>query len=120
MPMPPSHPTLSGRLALALLAVAALALPARAEIGFLLSGVGPVNRSMGGASVAAPLDANGALYWNPASISGLERTEGDLGLELVYPQERLSSSVLRSAIAPGIPPLILAGSARTARVVRPP
>ena len=39
--------------------------------GIALSGVGPVNRSMGGAATAAPIDAAGALMWNPASISGL-------------------------------------------------
>src|SRR5215471_19728284 len=100
MPMSPSHPNLSGRLALALVAAAALALPARAEIGFLLTGVGPVNRSMGGASVAAPLDATGALYWNPASISGLGRNELEAGLELDLPQETLSSSVAPGTLGP--------------------
>ena len=69
--MPLSRPALPRRLILSVLTLAAVALPARAEIGFILTGVGPVNRSMGGASTAAPIDATGALYWNPASISGL-------------------------------------------------
>ena len=34
-------------------------------------GVGPINRSMGGAATAAPLDSAGALYWNPATIGAL-------------------------------------------------
>src|SRR5262249_55763779 len=65
------------------------------------------------------LDATGALYWNPASTSGLERTEVELGLELVYPQQTLSSSVPGGAIAPGIPPLPLAGSTRSDSGVSP-
>ena len=44
--------------------------PARAQFGLALSGVGPINRSMGGAAVAAPIDAAGAFFWNPATISG--------------------------------------------------
>src|SRR5438874_1176441 len=31
--------------------------PARAQFGIAISGVGPINRSMGGASTAAPLDS---------------------------------------------------------------
>src|SRR5215471_16743720 len=112
MPMSPSHPNLSGRLALALVAAAALALPARAEIGFLLTGVGPVNRSMGGASVAAPLDATGALYWNPATLSGLPRSEIDFGLELLYSSSVLSSEVAPGSFGPGLPAGPLAGSTR--------
>ena len=70
-----------------------LALPGtlRAQ-GIALSGVGPVNRSMAGASTAAPIDAAGALMWNPASISGLRCSEVDLGLELLLPTESLSSN----------------------------
>jgi len=60
--------------------------------GVALSGVGPVNRAMGGASTAAPIDAAGAIMWNPASISGLKCSEADLGLELLLPTEKLSSS----------------------------
>ncbi|MDA1052767.1 MAG: hypothetical protein O3C40_20120, partial [Planctomycetota bacterium] len=40
--------------------------------GVFLTGVGAVNRSMGGAATAAPIDAMGALHWNPATISGLQ------------------------------------------------
>lgn len=34
---------------------------ARAQFGLAVSGVGPIHRSMGGAAVAAPLDASGAI-----------------------------------------------------------
>ena len=37
--------------------------------GVVLSSAGPINRSMGGAAVAAPLDVMGSLYWNPATLA---------------------------------------------------
>ena len=71
--------------------------------GIALSGVGPVNRAMGGAATAAPIDASGALYTNPASISGLDCSQMDIGLELLLPTENLSSSVF-------VPQRTIAGS----------
>src|SRR5262245_38282761 len=93
----------------ALVVLALAAPPAQAQIGILFTGAGPVNRSMGGASTAAPLDASGALYWNPASISGLAGSSIDFGVELLYPQTRLASSVPASAFGPGIPPVLVSG-----------
>ena len=61
--------------------------------GPVLSGAGPVNRSMGGASTAAPLDATGTLYWNPAAISGLKSSQLDLGLEILYPHSAVRSAI---------------------------
>ena len=69
------------------------ATPAAAQFGPVLSGTGAVNRSMGGASTAAPLSAAGALYWNPATLSGLDRSELEVGVELLAPQTSLFSSV---------------------------
>jgi len=43
--------------------------------GIFLTGVGAVNRSMGGASTAAPIDPMGAIHWNPATISGFQCNE---------------------------------------------
>lgn len=51
----------------AVLAQAALAGNAWAQ-GYALPSVGPVNGSMAGAGTAAPLDAVGTVYWNPAAI----------------------------------------------------
>lgn len=48
------------------------------EIGY--GGVGPINMSMAGAGVAFPLDAAGAISWNPASIGALEKSEFSFGL----------------------------------------
>lgn len=69
------------------------ATPVAAQYGPLLSGTGPINRSMGGAATAAPLSASGALLWNPASLSGLQRSEIDVGAELLIPQTSISSSL---------------------------
>jgi long-chain fatty acid transport protein len=61
--------------------------------GIALSGVGPINRAMGGAATAAPLDAGGALHWNPASISGLPSSEVMFSLELLLADTEVSSQL---------------------------
>ncbi len=61
--------------------------------GIALTGVGPVNRSMGGAGTAAPLEAIGSLHWNPGSISGLSCNELGFGVELINPDIQLGSSL---------------------------
>jgi long-chain fatty acid transport protein len=86
---------------------------ARAQFGVVLSGAGPENRAMGGASTAAPLDPSGALYWNPATITGLPGSQVGFGLEVLFPHSRLSSSVPAGALGGGIPPVPLAGSDRS-------
>lgn len=60
--------------------------------GLSLNGIGPINQSMGGAAVASPIDAAGAIHWNPASISGLVQPETSFGVTLSLPSETLSSS----------------------------
>jgi long-chain fatty acid transport protein len=62
--------------------------------GFVLPSVGPVNGSMGGAGTAAPLDATGALHWNPASITGLPSSRFDVGVQLVANQNRVNSTLV--------------------------
>ena len=94
---------------LAIVAVACGDGTAQAQ-GFLLSGAGPINRSMGGASVAAPLDATGSLYWNPAAISGLSASELDFGIEVLYPRETVSSTIPANALGPGVPGATLSGN----------
>lgn len=61
--------------------------------GIAVTGVGPVNRSMGGAGTAAPLDSIGALHWNPGSISALPCSELSFGTELLNADIRLSSTL---------------------------
>jgi long-chain fatty acid transport protein len=67
------------------------ATPVAAQFGPVLSGTGAVNRSMGGASTAAPLSAGGALFWNPATLSGLKRSELEVGVELLFPHASMSA-----------------------------
>src|SRR5690242_5787135 len=101
--MLPSRVNLLKKVALALIAAGTFVLPASAQMGVILSGAGAVNRSMAGASTAAPIDASGALYWNPASISGLPGSSLDIGVEMLYPQTRLASSFSPSVFGPGVP-----------------
>lgn len=85
--------------------------PARAQYGPVIAGAGPVNRSMGGASTAAPLSAGGALMWNAATLSGLEGSQLEVGAELLLPHAAISSSVPADTFGPGFPPVNL--SSRT-------
>lgn len=65
---------------------------------------------MGGASVGAPLDAIGALYWNPATIGGLQRDEMAFGVEALLPRARLSSHIPAGALGPLGPAQTLVGT----------
>jgi long-chain fatty acid transport protein len=75
----------------------------------MVTASGPVNRSMGGAAVAAPLDAIGAIRWNPASVSGLTSSEIGFGLDLVWPMLEIDSSIGgfggTTAADPGVTPI---------------
>lgn len=82
--------------------------------GILVSATGPVNRSMGGAATAAPLESMGSLFWNPASITALPEDELSLGLAGVLPVLRTDSSIAgfgsgSSAAEPGVTPLVNIG-----------
>lgn len=61
--------------------------------GFVLSGLGATNRSMAGAGTAAPLDAIGALHWNPASITALPQSRFDVSAEAVFNRNEVESRV---------------------------
>ncbi len=73
------------------LILASSATPAAAQFGPVISAAGATNRSMGGASTAAPLSAGGALMWNPATLSGLKRSELEVGAELLFPHAGVAS-----------------------------
>lgn len=60
--------------------------------GIVIPGAGAINRSMAGAGVAAPLDAAGSQFWNPASITALESSEFVVDLELLGVNTHLASS----------------------------
>ncbi len=82
---------------------------AQAQFGAQLTGVGAINRSMGGAATAAPLDTLGAFQWNPATITALPSST-DFGLELLLPQAKLASTVNPGSFGPGTPPIPVSGS----------
>src|SRR5215468_3691664 len=76
--------------------VAALLLagaPAWAANGHLLHGVGAVNSAMGGAGVALPNDALGALNLNPALLTQLDGYTFELGAEDARAQNSVASQV---------------------------
>jgi long-chain fatty acid transport protein len=83
---------------------------ADAQHGTILSAAGAVNRSMGGAATAAPLGATGALYWNAATITGLPRSELEVGAELLFVDTVVATRLGASTLGPGIPPVGLQGS----------
>lgn len=64
-----------------------------AQAGHIMQGVGAVNMSMGGASTAQPLDINGALHWNPASISVFDGKEISLSVGAFFSDPTLNSTV---------------------------
>lgn len=76
-----------------LAAIVLLALPASAPAqGIILPGGGAAHLAMGGASTATPVDAIGALYWNPAGIGRLNRSEVAVGGAFLFPILNLSST----------------------------
>src|SRR3954467_6462730 len=80
---------------LAVVATLAAAADASAQPGLYLPGNGAVQGGMAGVSTATPLDALGALYWNPAAIGRLGRNEVSIGGAFLYPDISVSSSVPR-------------------------
>ncbi len=97
---------------LAVIALAGQALTAYGQNGPFLTSAGPVNRSMGGASVAAPLDSLGATFWNPATDTSALLNSMDFGLELLDVQTTLSSRYPANLFGPGAPQVPLAGSTK--------
>jgi long-chain fatty acid transport protein len=75
------------------IATSLAAAPSACGQGVYISTGGPVNRGMGGASTAAPLDAAGALYWNPATISGLPCSELSYGMDILLSSHEVTSSI---------------------------
>jgi long-chain fatty acid transport protein len=80
--------------------------------GIIAPTAGPINSSMAGASVAAPVDFGGS-YWNPAIISGLPRNEFLLGSQLLIPSFHMTSSLPAGAIEGVFPPTNRYGVARS-------
>ncbi len=62
------------------------------QAGHIMQGVGAVNMSMGGAATAQPLDINGAMQWNPASLSTFSGRTISLSAGAFFSSPELSSS----------------------------
>lgn len=88
-----------------------LALPAQAQTGHVLNGVGPIDQGMSGAGMAAPQDALTALHWNPAAIFAVPGKTLDIGLQMMMPSSTITTTVQAGAFGPGFgPPVTMSGS----------
>jgi len=74
-----------------------------AQTGHIMQGVGAVNMSMGGAATAQPVDINGALLWNPASISTFNKRIISVNAGAFFSSPELSSSLPAGMLGPGAP-----------------
>jgi long-chain fatty acid transport protein len=81
--------------------------------GIILPGAGAMHRSMAGVSTATGVDALGSLYWNPAAISLLPRSEVVIGGELLIPDIHLGSTVPAGAFGPLGPAVTQTGLTRS-------
>jgi long-chain fatty acid transport protein len=87
--------------------------PAMAQYGVVLSGGGPVQRSMAGTGTATTLDSLGGIFWNPATLSGLPKNEMTFGAEFLLPYATVSSSVGANSFGKGVPPIALSGTSNS-------
>jgi long-chain fatty acid transport protein len=88
------------RLVMTLGVLACFCWPSRANgQGLISPTAGPINSSMAGASTAAPIDF-GSSYWNPATISGLDRSEFLIGSALIIPSIHFGSTLPAGSIGP--------------------
>jgi len=88
-----------------------------AQVGHIMQGVGAFNMSMGGASTAQPLDIEGALQWNPASISVFNKKILAFDAGLFFSSPNISSSLPAGMLGPGAP--AVSGTTKDARGVSP-
>jgi long-chain fatty acid transport protein len=80
--------------------------------GLVVPTAGPINSSMAGASVAAPIEF-GSSYWNPATISGLDRSEFLLGSALIIPSIHLQTTLPANSIGGQFPTTDRSGVSRS-------
>jgi long-chain fatty acid transport protein len=80
--------------------------------GLVIPSAGPINSSMAGASTAAPIEF-GSSYWNPATISGLDRQEFLLGSALILPSIHLQTTLPAGSIGGQFPTTDRSGLSRS-------
>jgi long-chain fatty acid transport protein len=81
--------------------------------GIVATGAGSVVRSFGGTAIAAPLTGLGALFWNPATLSFMDRRV-DAGLEALWRSQHLESTIPAGLLGPGVPPAAVTGKTKSA------
>jgi len=64
-----------------------------AQAGHIMQGIGATNMSMGGAATAQPIDINGALHWNPASIAAFDKNIFSVNAGLFFSAPVLNSTM---------------------------
>ncbi|MFK5983664.1 MAG: outer membrane protein transport protein [Flavobacteriaceae bacterium] len=74
-----------------------------AQAGHIMQGVGAVNMSMGGAATAQPLSIEGALQWNPATLSDFDGKILSISVGGFFSSPELSSSLAAGSMGPGSP-----------------
>ncbi len=74
-----------------------------AQAGHIMQGVGAVNMSMGGAATAQPLDINGAMQWNPATLSEFDGKILSFNIGAFFSSPELSSSLPAGMLGEGAP-----------------
>lgn len=74
-----------------------------AQAGHIMQGVGAVNMSMGGAATAQPLSIEGALQWNPATLSDFDGKILSISVGGFFSSPELRSSMPAGAMGPGSP-----------------
>ena len=74
-----------------------------AQAGHIMQGVGAVNMSMGGAATAQPLSIEGALQWNPATLSDFDGKILSISVGAFFSSPELSSSIAAGSMGPGSP-----------------
>lgn len=73
------------------------------QAGHIMQGVGAVNMSMGGAATAQPLSIEGALQWNPATLSHFNNKQISISAGAFFSSPTLSSSIPAGAMGEGSP-----------------
>ena len=81
--------------------------------GIVATGAGPVVRSFGGTAIAAPLNGLGALFWNPATLSFMDR-RFETGIEALWRSQHLESTIPAGLLGPGLPPVSVTGKTKSA------
>jgi len=64
-----------------------------------LRSAGTVNEAVGSVATAMPIDASGALYWNPGSLSAFKQNEIQIGIGLIQPHSRATASIAGTPFA---------------------